>query len=107
MKLKNSMYYRVFWSFFLAFLFIEPVAAETEALNPLSRFLGRAELSSPATGITLMTPRNFRGAYDKDSGSFFLKNRDGLLLSLYGFSEATLAEIEDHVEQALKGPVTG
>lgn len=89
----------------LAFLFllllIIPSYAE-KTLSPQSRFLSRALLSSPATGLSFMTPRNFRGAYDAKTGTFFLKNRGGLLLGIYGFSKATLDEVADMVNTAVK-----
>lgn len=81
--------------------FVIPANAEN-TLSPQSRFLSRASLSSPATGLSFMTPRNFRGAYDSKTGTFFLKNRDGLLLGIYGFSEATLDEVTDVVNTAVK-----
>lgn len=77
-------------------------ANATEALNPESRFLSRALLSSPATGLSFMTPRHFRGAYDVQTGTFFLKNRGGLLIGVYGFSEATLDEVDAVVTAAVK-----
>ncbi len=86
---------------FLILFFTPPSHAE-EALHAQSRFLSRALLSSPATGLSFMTPRNFRGAYDAQTGTFFLKNKDGLLLGIYGFSEATLHEVAEVVGAAVK-----
>ncbi|NOY84977.1 MAG: hypothetical protein GXO96_09205 [Nitrospirae bacterium] len=86
---------------FLILFFTLPAHAE-EALHVQSRILSRTLLSSPATGLSFMTPRHFRGAYDKKTGTFFLKNQDGLLLGIYGFSEATLNEVAEVVSAAVK-----
>ncbi len=83
-------------------LFFTPHSHAEEALHAQSRFLSRALLSSPATGLSFMTPRNFSGAYDAQSGTFFLENRDDLLLGVYGFSEATLHEVAEVVGAAVK-----
>jgi len=89
------------FSLLFSLLLLTSAHAE-EALNAKSRFLSRALLASPATGLSFMTPRHFRGAYDAQTGTFFLKNRDGLLLGVYGFSEATLAEVNAVINAAVK-----
>ncbi len=81
-------------AFIVLFTFLLP--SQLMAVDPLSakkRYLSRDEVDSPATGFSFLLPRHFRGSYDPRTDRFFMKNRDGLLIGVLGFSAATRDEV--------------
>ncbi len=89
----------------LIFLLALLLPAQLMAVAPLSankRYLSRDVVDSPATGVSFLLPRHFRGSYDVLTGLFFMKNREGLLIGVFGFSHATLDDINGAALAAAK-----
>ena len=85
-------------------LLASPALSQEQMLEAGRQYAGGTRVSAPWTGVSFVVPDGFTGQYDPEAAAFLMMDvtRQGLVMGVYAFSEATVEATGDELSSILE-----